>query len=105
MVAYIKSRADFKNILHTAAESYSLYTDTSSEDSSSVMLSGEISQNHKGDWLYLAGRLWLIAEVKPDKGRTTLALKTPENAFDRQLYRIKDFYKKAFNLFHKNTPF
>lgn len=110
MVAYIKSRADFKNILHTAAESYSLYTDTSSEDSSSVMLSGEISQNHKGDWLYLAGRLWLIAEVKPDKGRTTLALKTPENAFDRQTEysgsaaSIGAFIKARLESEYKNQP-
>ena len=110
MIAYIKSRADFKNVLHTAAESYSLYTDTSSDDSSSVMLSGEISQNHKGDWLYLAGRLWLIAEIKPDKGRTTLTLKTPENAFDRQAEysgsaaSIGAFIKERLESEYKNQP-
>lgn len=84
MIAYIKSRSDFKNVLHTDTESYSLYTATSNDDSSSVVLSGEIKEKHKGDWLYLAGRLWLISEVKPSEGRTTLMLKTPENAFDRQ---------------------
>lgn len=84
MIAYIKSRADFKTVLHTAAEAYSLYTETSSDDSSSVTLVEEISQNHKGDWLYLAGYLWIISEVKPADGRTTLTLKTPENAFNRQ---------------------
>lgn len=84
MIAYIKSRSDFKNVLHTDTESYSLYTATSNDDSSSVVLSGEIKEKHKGDWLYLAGRLWLISQIKPGEGRTTLTLKTPENAFDRQ---------------------
>ena len=84
MIAYIKSKVDFKTVLHTDAEAYSLYTETSSDDSSSVTLVEEISQNHKGDWLYLAGYLWIISEVKPADGRTTITLKTPENAFNRQ---------------------
>lgn len=84
MIAYIKSRSDFKNVLHTDTESYSLYTATSNDDSSSVVLSGEIKEKHKGDWLYLAGRLWLISQIKPGEGRTTLTLKMPENAFDRK---------------------
>ena len=84
MIAYIKSRTDLKTVLHTDAQSYTLYTATSSDDSSSVVLAGEIKEKHKGDWLYLAGRLWLISQIKPAEGRTTLTLKTPENAFDRK---------------------
>ena len=84
MIAYIKRMSDFQTVEHANAQSYQIYPETSADDVGSVVLTSEISESYKGDWLYLAGKLYLIEEVTPEAGITTIKIAEPENAFDRE---------------------
>ena len=84
MQAYIKTAAAFRTAYDRKVLDYEITLESlESLPSSVTLLGGDIPRELAGGWLWMADSLFLIAEVSPGEGMTTLQLQSPLDAFSR----------------------
>lgn len=84
MKAYIKRSSDFKTVLMGTAESWSLPVASADGDTGQLALAEYAPAEHTGNWVYVLGRIYRIAQATPSNNQFTATLADPATAFDRQ---------------------
>lgn len=86
MIAYIKRFTDFETVLHSEVTNYELPIEAvAADEKGSVELPMLISPDLVGSWVYLQGRIYLIANIAPQNGRSILTTAMPDEAFGRPI--------------------
>ena len=84
MQAKIKTAAAFRTAYDRKVLDYDTILESlESLPSTVTLLGGDIPRELAGGWLWMADSLFLIAEVSPGEGMTTLQLQSPLDAFSR----------------------
>lgn len=84
MKAYIKRSSDFKTVLMGTAESWSLPVASAEGDTGQLALAEYAPAEHTGNWVYVLGQIYRIAQATPSNNQFTATLADPATAFDRQ---------------------
>lgn len=84
MKAYIKRSSDFKTVLMGTAESWSLPVASADGDTGQLALAEYAPAEHTGNWVYVLGQIYRIAQATPSNNQFTATLADPATAFDRQ---------------------
>ena len=84
MKAYIKRSSDFKTVLMGTAESWSLPVASADGDTGQLALAEYAPAEHTGNWVYILGQIYRIAQATPSNNQFTAMLADPATAFDRQ---------------------
>ena len=84
MKAYIKRSSDFKTVLMGTAESWSLPVASADGDTGQLALAEYAPAEHTGNWVYVLGQVFRIAQATPSNNQFTATLADPATAFDRQ---------------------
>ncbi len=84
MKAYIKRSSDFKTVLMGTAESWSLPIASADGDTGQLALAEYAPAEHTGNWVYVLGQIYRIAQATPSNNQFTATLADPATAFDRQ---------------------
>lgn len=84
MKAYIKRSSDFKTVLMGTAESWSLPVASADGDTGQLALAEYAPAEHTGNWVYILGQIYRIAQATPSNNQFTATLADPATAFDRQ---------------------
>lgn len=84
MKAYIKRSSDFKTVLMGTAESWSLPVASADGDTGQLVLAEYAPTEHTGNWVYVLGQIYRIAQATPSNNQFTATLADPATAFDRQ---------------------
>lgn len=84
MKAYIKRSSDFKTVLMGTAESWTLPVASADGDTGQLALAEYAPAEHTGNWVYIMGQIYRIAQATPSNGQFTATLADPATAFDRQ---------------------
>lgn len=84
MKAYIKRSSDFKTVLMGTAESWSLPVASAADDTGQLVLAEYAPAEHTGNWVYVLGQIYRIAQATPSNNQFTATLSDPATAFDRQ---------------------
>lgn len=84
MKAYIKRSSDFKTVLMGTAESWSLLVASADGDTGQLALAEYAPAEHTGNWVYVLGQIYRIAQATPSNNQFTATLADPATAFDRQ---------------------
>lgn len=84
MKAYIKRSSDFKTVLMGTAESWSLPVASADGDTGQLALAEYAPAEHTGNWVYVLGQVYRIAQATPSNNQFTATLADPATAFDRQ---------------------
>lgn len=84
MKAYIKRSSDFKTVLMGTAESWSLPVASADGDTGQLALAEYAPAEHTGNWVYVLGQIYRIAQATPRNNQFTATLADPATAFDRQ---------------------
>lgn len=84
MKAYIKRSSDFKTVLMGTAESWSLPVASADGDTGQLALAEYAPSEHTGNWVYVLGQIYRIAQATPSNNQFTATLADPATAFDRQ---------------------
>ena len=66
--------------------SYELAVDSIDNGESTLSLLGELPRSLAGNWLVTGERVWLISQLSPKNGATTLKLLPPVSAFSRSVF-------------------
>lgn len=86
MIAYIKRFSDFETVLHSEVTNYELPIEAvAASEKGSIELPMLISPDLVGSWVYLQGRIYLIANIAPQNGRSVLTTAMPDEAFGRPI--------------------
>lgn len=86
MIAYIKRFTDFETVLHSEVTNYELPIEAvAADEKGSIELPMLISPDLVGSWLYIQGRIYLIANIAPQNGRSILTTAMPDEAFGRPI--------------------
>ena len=86
MEAYIRSYQTFRTLSQREALDWDLCLDALGAESAFVTASGDdIPGSMAQNWIVLDGAVYLIGTVTPGKGTTKLALRAPEEMFERQI--------------------
>lgn len=86
MEVFVKSFATYRTIKKASSISSALVLDALDRESSTISVSGAaIDLNDAGNWLIADGKVFRIADVKPEADRTVLTLEEPLQAFQRPL--------------------
>lgn len=84
MKAYIKRSSDFRTVLMGTAESWSLPVASAADDTGQLVLAEYAPAEHTGNWVYVLGQIYRIAQATPSNNQFTATLADPATAFDRQ---------------------
>ena len=84
MKAYIKRSSDFRTVLMGTAESWSLPVASADGDTGQLVLAEYAPAEHTGNWVYVLGQIYRIAQATPSNNQFTATLADPATAFDRQ---------------------
>lgn len=84
MKAYIKRSSDFRTVLMGTAESWSLPVASADGDTGQLALAEYAPTEHTGNWVYVLGQIYRIAQATPSNNQFTATLADPATAFDRQ---------------------
>jgi len=84
MKAYIKRSSDFRTVLMGTAESWSLPVASANGDTGQLALAEYAPAEHTGNWVYVLGQIYRIAQATPSNNQFTATLADPATAFDRQ---------------------
>lgn len=84
MKAYIKRSSDFRTVLMGTAESWSLPIASADGDTGQLALAEYAPAEHTGNWVYVLGQVYRIAQATPSNNQFTATLADPATAFDRQ---------------------
>ncbi len=84
MKAYIKRSSDFRTVLMGTAESWSLPVASADGDTGQLALAEYAPAEHTGNWVYVLGQIYRIAQATPSNNQFTATLADPATAFDRQ---------------------
>lgn len=84
MKAYIKRSSDFRTVLMGTAESWSLPIASADGDTGQLALAEYAPAEHTGNWVYVLGQIYRIAQATPSNNQFTATLADPATAFDRQ---------------------
>lgn len=86
MLAYIKSRTDFKTVMSAEAISWDAPLCSIEDDVGTIILCGtDVTHGNEGNFLIMDGHIWLIDQVSPEEQQTTVAVADVRCAFDRPL--------------------
>lgn len=86
MECFVKSFSTYRTIKKATVISSALTIDSLEADTSTVTVVGtDIGRSNTGDWLIIDGKIYQIANVKPQADRTLLTLALPLDAFSRPL--------------------
>ncbi len=84
MRAYIKRRGDFKTVMMGSAESWKIPIASAEGDTGQIVLGEYASAEHTGNWVYILGQIYRIAQATPSNNQFTATIADPATAFDRQ---------------------
>ena len=86
MVAFIKSRKNFKTYASAEVVTFDVPLASITDDVGTIALyNAAVTRGSEGDFLIMDGRIWLIDQVTPDEMQTTVAVTDVAGAFDRLL--------------------
>lgn len=85
MIAYVKSRKDFRTVHKAFAQGWNVSIMSSFDEHGTVIIPLGDRKDFTGDILYLDGHLFLIDESSPDDGLITLTTSDMVNMFARQI--------------------
>lgn len=84
---FIKSRADFRNLMQVEEKSYELYTDSFEEEvSQSTFPPNTVDQDNVEDWAVWNRYIYRIDDVGIDDAEITVGLADPLSVFDRDVW-------------------
>lgn len=84
MDAWIRSGKAWAHLAMLQVLKYDVPVWSSGSDAGTVTVAGETS-DYTGDWLILAGHLFVVKSCAPGKGSTQISVQLPDAAFSRQL--------------------
>lgn len=86
MVAFIKSRKNFKTYASAEVVTFDVPLASITDDVGTIVLyNAAVTRGSEGDFLIMNGHIWLIDQVTPDEMQTTVAVTDVAGAFDRLL--------------------
>lgn len=86
MIAFVKSRKNFKTVAAAEAVSWDVPIASIEDDVGSITLCGTtVSRGNEGDFLIMNGHIWLIDQVSPEEQQTVVNVMDVRCAFDRSL--------------------
>lgn len=86
MEAFFKRRRDFVTYGHASPSRAEPVYGSIRDDKGVFVFPGQpVTFANTGDWLVYEGRIWLIAQVTPEAGETTVRTRDPLYAFEREL--------------------
>lgn len=85
MIAYVRSRKDFRTIHKAFAQGWNVSIMSSSDEQGTVIIPLGDRKDFTGDILYLDDHLFLIDESSPEDGMITLTTSDMVNLFARQI--------------------
>lgn len=86
MIAFVKSRKNFKTVAAAEAVSWDVPVASIEDDVGSITLCGTtVSRGNEGDFLIMDGHIWLIDQVSPEEQQTVVNVMDVRCAFDRSL--------------------
>lgn len=86
MVAFIKSRKNFKTYASAEMVTFDVPLTSITDDVGTIVLyNAAVTRGSEGDFLIMDGHIWLIDQVTPDEMQTTVAVTDVAGAFDRLL--------------------
>jgi len=86
MIAFVKSRKNFKTVAAAEAVSWEVPLASIEEDVGSITLCGtSVSRGNEGDFLIMNGHIWLIDQVSPEEQQTVVSVVDVRSVFDRLL--------------------
>ena len=86
MIAFVKSRKNFKTVAAAEAVSWEVPLASIEDDVGSITLCGtQVSRGNEGDFLVMDGHIWLIDQVSPEQQQTVVNVTDIRCVFDRSL--------------------
>ena len=86
MVAFIKSRKNFKTYASAEVVTFDVPLASITDDVGTIVLyNAAVTRGSEGDFLIMDGHIWLIDQVTPDEMQTMVAVTDVAGAFDRLL--------------------
>lgn len=85
MLAYFKSFKTFETWGKSTPQSWDVPIFTAYNDGGNVTIPKEEKKNYSGEWIYIAGHLFLIDESNPKDDVVELKVSDPANIFSRKL--------------------
>lgn len=86
MIAFVKSRKNFKTVATAEAVSWEVPLASIEDDVGSITLCGtSVTRGNEGDFLVMDGHIWLIDQVSPEEQQTVVNVMDIRCAFDRSL--------------------
>jgi len=86
MIAFVKSRKNFKTVAAAEAVSWEVPLASIEDDVGTITLCGTaVSRGNEGDFLIMDGHIWLIDQVSPEEQQTVVSVVDVRSAFDRLL--------------------
>jgi len=86
MIAFVKSRKNFKTVAAAEAVSWEVPLASIEDDVGTITLCGtSVSRGNEGDFLIMDGHIWLIDQVSPEEQQTVVSVVDVRMAFDRLL--------------------
>ncbi len=86
MVAFIKSRKNFKTVLSAEVVSWDVPYSSIENDVGTLVLYGTaVTHGCEGDFLVMDGHIWVVEQVTPDQNQATVSVVDVTSAFDRLL--------------------
>jgi len=86
MIAFVKSRKNFKTVAAAEAVSWEVPLASIEDDVGTITLCGtSVSRGNEGDFLIMDGHIWLIDQVSPEEQQTVVSVVDVRSVFDRLL--------------------